>query len=401
MSMLAIDGGRPVRSHPAAPWPSFDQPLIDRVAAVLRSGKVNYWTGDEGHRFEEEYAASVGRKHGIALANGTLALELALRVLGIGPGDDVVVTCRTFVASASCAAMLGARPVFADVDADSQNTTAQTIEAALTPNTKAIIAVHLAGWPCEMDPIMQLAHNRGLKVIEDCAQAHGARYKDKPAGSIGDVGAFSYCQDKIMTTGGEGGLIVLDDPELYESAWSFKDHGKSYDAVHRRQHPPGFRWLHETVGTNWRMTEMQAAIGRVLLGRLPDWVHRRREHAQTLKEHLAAIEGIRLTIPPAHIYHSYYKFYCFVRPERLKQGWDRDRIMNAISAEGVPCYSGGCPEVYREGVFAGAAAPGFCLPTAHELGRTSLMLLVHPTLSAQDIRDTAHAVEKVMQAATA
>lgn len=400
MSRLAVDGGRPVRSHPVAPWPFFDQPLIDRVADVLRSGKVNYWTGNEGHRFEEEYAASIGRRHGVALANGTLALELALRVLGIGHGDDVVVTCRTFVASASCAAQWGARPVFADVDPDSQNTTAETIEAALTASTKAIIAVHLAGWPCEMEPIMQLAKSRGLRVIEDCAQAHGALYKGKAVGSIGDVGAFSFCQDKIMTTGGEGGLLVTDDTELYERAWSLKDHGKSYDAVHRRQHAPGFRWLHDSIGTNWRMTEMQAALGRVMLGRLPEWVQRRREHAQTLHTHLAGLDGLRLTIPPAHIYHSYYKFYCFVRPERLREGWDRDRVMNAISAEGVPCYSGVCPEVYREGVFAATADPGFSLPVARELGQTSLMLLVHPTLSDQDIADTCHAVEKVMLAAT-
>lgn len=401
MSTLAIDGGQAVRSHPVAPWPSFDGPIVDRVAAVLRSGKVNYWTGEEGRRFEEEYAASVGRKHGIALANGTLALELALRALGIGPGDDVVVTCRTFVASASCAALWGARPVFADVDRESQNTTAKTLQAALTPNTKAIIAVHLAGWPCEMGPIVELAHGRGIKVIEDCAQAHGARDHGRAVGAIGDVGAFSFCQDKIMTTGGEGGLLVMDDTELYERAWSLKDHGKSYDAVHRRQHPPGFRWLHDNLGSNWRMTEMQAAIGRVLLGRLPEWVEGRREHARRLNEHFSGLEGLRLTVPPEGVYHSYYKYYCFVRPERLKTGWDRDRVMNAITAEGVPCYSGVCPEVYREGVFAATVPPGYRLPVAQELGETGLMLLVHPTLSEQDIADTCRAVEKVMEAATA
>ena len=287
-----------------APWPCFDQEILDRVSGILRSGKVNYWTGEEGRQFEQEFAASVERKHGIALANGTLALELALRTLGIGPGDDVVVSCRTFVASASCAAMCGARPVFADVDPDSQNTTAETIRAALTPNTKAIIAVHLAGWPCEMDEIMQLALERNLVGIEDCAQCHGARYRGRPAGAIGHLAAFSFCQDKIMTTGGEGGLLVLDDDELYERAWSFKDHGKSYDAVHRRSHPPGFRWLHETIGTNWRMTEMQAAIGRVMLGRLPGWVQRRREYAQVLNEQFADLGALRLTIPPDHIYYS-------------------------------------------------------------------------------------------------
>lgn len=399
MPKLAIDGGPPVRTTPMAPWPCFDQEIIDRVSAILRSGKVNYWTGGEGRGFEQEFAAFVERKHGIALANGTLALELALRVLGIGPGDDVVVSCRTFVASASCAAMCGARPVFADVDPESQNTTADTIRAALTPNTKAIIAVHLAGWPCEMDDIMQLASERDIVVIEDCAQCHGAMYQGRPAGAFGHMAAFSFCQDKIMTTGGEGGLLVLDDDELYERAWSFKDHGKSYDAVHRRSHPPGFRWLHETIGTNWRMTEMQAAIGRVMLGRLPGWVQLRRRYAQMLNEHFSDLGALRLTIPPDHIHHSYYKYYAFVRPERLKPGWDRDRIMNAVSAEGVPCFSGICPEVYREGAFAAAGGDMPRLAAARAMGETSLMLLVHPSLSEEEIRDTQRAVAKVAEAA--
>ena len=216
-SNLAIDGGPKVRTTPFAPWPSFAEDEVEAAAAVLRSGNVNYWTGEEGHQFEAELAAFTGCKHAIALANGTVALELALYALGIGPGDEVVTTSRTFIASASCAVMRGALPVMADVDRDSQNITADTIRAALTPRTEAIIAVHLAGWPCDMDPIMELATSTGLKVIEDCAQAHGASYKGRPVGSMGDVAAFSFCQDKIMTTGGEGGMLTTNDAEALEA----------------------------------------------------------------------------------------------------------------------------------------------------------------------------------------
>ena len=400
MALLAIDGGKPIRTSPFSPWPHFEDDVIEAAAKVLRSGKVNYWTGEEGKQFENEFAEAVGSEYGIALANGTVALELALHSLGIGSGDEVVVASRTFIASASCIVMCGATPVMADVDADSQNVTAETIRAVLTPRTSAIITVHLAGWPCDMDPILRLAQEHGLKIIEDCAQAHGALYKQRPVGSFGDIGAFSFCQDKIMTTGGEGGMVVTNDVNLYERAWSFKDHGKSYDAVHRRSHPPGFRWLHENFGTNWRMTEMQSAMGRVLLRKLPSWVEIRRGHAALLTEHFQQLPGLRVTPPPEEVYHSYYKYYVFVRPDRLKSRWDRDRIMNAVAAEGIPCLSGSCSEIYLEKAFTEELRPPERLPVAKELGETSLMFLVHPTLPADDMLDTCRAVEKVMEAAT-
>src|ERR1039458_6044205 len=273
---LAVDGGRPLRAQPFAPWPHFTPDEVDAVSRVVQSGKVNYWTGSEGRLFEEEFAAFTGSKHAIALANGTVALELALHALGVGPGDGGVGASRTFIASASCAVMRGAVPVVADVDRNSQNITADTVRAALTPRTRAIIPVHLAGWPCDMDPILELARERGLWVIEDCAQAHGATYKGRTVGSMGDVNAFSFCQDKIMTTGGEGGLLTTNDPDKWARAWAFKDHGKSYDAVYNRTHLPGFRWLHESFGTNWRLTEIQSALGRVLLRKLPQMVEKRR-----------------------------------------------------------------------------------------------------------------------------
>jgi dTDP-4-amino-4,6-dideoxygalactose transaminase len=396
---LAIDGGQPTRLKPLAPWPYFEADEVEAAAAVLRSGKINYWTGEEGRKFEREYAASVGCKYAIALANGSVALELALHVLDIGPGDDVVTTSRTFMASASSAIMRGARPIMADVDPNSQNITAETISAALTPRTKAIIAVHLAGWPCDMEPILQLAREKNLKVIEDCAQAHGATYKGRQVGSMGHFNAFSFCQDKIMTTAGEGGLVVTNDEALWKKAWAYKDHGKSYDAVYEREHAPGFRWLHESFGTNWRLTEMQSALGRVLLRKLPDHLARRRRNAATLNRELGGVPGLRLTIPGNDIGHAYYKYYVFLRTNELRDGWNKDRVMAAINAEGVPCYYGSCSEIYLEKAFPEELRPAERLPVARQLGETALMFLVHPTLSEEDMHDTARAIRKVMSAA--
>ena len=393
---LAINGGVSVRSIPFSHWPFFAQDEIDAAIAPLRLGKVNYWTGTEGREFEREFAAYAGCKYAIALTNGTVALELPLYAYGIGAGDEVITTCRTFIASASAIVARGAVPVLAEVDSVSQNITADTIRPLITARTKAIICVHLAGWPCDMGPIMALAKERGLKVIEDCAQCHGATYQGKPVGSLGDVAAFSFCQDKIMTTGGEGGMLTTNDEALWRKSWEFKDHGKSYDAVYNRQHPPGFRWLHESFGTNWRLTEMQSAIGRVQLRKLPSWTAARQRHAAILAESFSRISALRVTPVPAGIGHAMYKYYVFVRTERLAPGWDRDRVMNAITAEGIPCFSGSCSEIYLEKAFIDAGyGPKARWPVAKELGETSLMFLVHPTLNEADMHDTCKAVEKV------
>lgn len=400
--VLAIEGGMPVRTKSLPPWPYFATDEIEAVRAVLVSGKANYWTGTEGTTFEREFADFVGVKHAVALTNGSVALELALHALRIGAGDDVVVPARSFMATASCAVMRGARPVFADVDPISGNITAETARAALTPQTRAIIVVHLGGWPCDMDPLLALAREHGLKVIEDCAQSHGAAYKGRITGSIGDVGAFSFCQDKIVTTGGEGGMLVMNDPLAWDRAWSYKDHGKSYDAVFNRDHPPGFRWLHESFGTNWRMTEMQAAIGRQQLKKLPSWLAARRRNAEFLDSQLAGVPGLTVPVPGPDCAHAYYKYYAFVKPDALKPDWTRERIVEAINAEGIPCVSGSCSEIYLEEAFAETdLRPRERLPVARALGETSLMFLVHPTLARRDVIDTAGAIRKVMAAAVA
>ncbi len=387
---------------PFSPWPSFSREEADAVSRVLLSNRVNYWTGSECRKFETEFAAWTGSRHAVSVANGTLALELALRALGIGPGDEVVVTPRTFLASASCVVAVGAVPVFADVVRDSQNITAETIRAVLTPRTRAVICVHLAGWPCDMDPIMALAEDRDLFVVEDCAQAHGARYKGRSVGAIGHVGAWSFCQDKIMTTGGEGGMLTTNRREWWSSAWSYKDHGKSWRAVYERSYPPGFRWLHESFGSNWRMLEMQAVIGRIQLKRIAEWRESRHRNAEAILSALAACPALRVPQVPDHVDHAWYKCYAFVRPERLRPDWTRDRVMAEINAAGVPCYSGSCSEIYLEKAFEGTGwQPSERLPVAKELGETSLMFLVHPTLTGDEIGRTAEVALSVMARATA
>ena len=372
------------------------------MRAVLASNRVNYWTGTEGREFEKEFAAWAGTSHAVALTNGTVALDLALKVLGVGSGDEVIVTSRTFLASASSIVTVGATPVFADVESGSQNISAETIRAVLSPRTRAIICVHLAGWPCDMDPIMDLAREHGLFVIEDCAQAHGALYKGRPVGGIGHIGAWSFCQDKIMTTGGEGGMVTTNDPVLWSAMWSYKDHGKSWDAVYNRQHPPGFRWVHDSFGTNWRMIEMQAVIGRLQLKRMPEWTAQRMENARKIWSAASEFSALRVPAIPQDIGHAAYKCYVFVEPGRLAEGWSRDRIMQEINALGVPCYSGSCSEVYLEHAFDQTPwRPAERLPVARELGETSLMFLVHPTLQPAEIDKTCEAIRQVMRLASA
>ncbi|MGE3420285.1 MAG: DegT/DnrJ/EryC1/StrS family aminotransferase [Bradyrhizobium sp.] len=385
-----------------SPWPSYTAEEIDAVARTLASNRVNYWTGDCCREFEQRFAQWVGTSHAVALANGTVALDVALKALGIGTGDEVVTTPRTFIASASCIATAGASPVFADVDRNSQNISAETIAAVLTPRTKAIVCVHLGGMPCDMDPIMELARARGLKVIEDCAQAHGARYKGRSVGSIGDIGAWSFCQDKIMTTGGEGGMVTTDDSDLWRFMWSYKDHGKSWEAVYERKHPPGPRLIHDSFGTNWRMLEMQAAIGLLQLDWMPGWTRRRTEIANALSLTCSRYDLVRVPEVPDDLTHAWYRYYVFVRPERLARGWSRDRIVDEISKLGVPCLHGSASEVYLERAFDNSGfRPQVRLPTARELGETSLCFLTHPTLTDDDVERTRAAMDAVFREASA
>lgn len=373
-------------------WPFYDSDEIQAVSKVLASGKVNYWTGSKGREFERAWAAKVGTEYGLAVMNGTVTMELALIALGIGPGDDVIITPRTFVATATAVMARGARPIFADVDRDSGNVTPETLEAVFTPQTKAVIPVHLGGWPCDMDGIMEWANARGVHVIEDCAQAHGAKWNGKSVGSFGVINSWSFCQDKIMTLGGEGGAITTNDLELWKVMWAYKDHGKNYDTVYHKQHKEGFRWLHEGPGTNWRMTELQAVIGLCQIGKLDAWVAKRRELAGILNDALGNVEGLRVPLAPEKVHHAYYRWYGFLDLEQLKDGWTRERVCARVEEKGFKCQVGSCSEIYLEKTFDAAYRPEKRLPVAKELGESSLVLFVHPTLSREMVEGAAQAL---------
>lgn len=382
-------------------WPSFSSEEAEAARDVLLSNKVNYWTGSQGRDFEVEFARFSNSSFAIAVSNGTTALDLALKGIGLNAGDEVIVTPRTFLASVSSVVTAGGIPIFADVDENSGNITRATIEEVLTPRTKAVICVHLAGMPCEMDEIMGLSRERGIYIVEDCAQAHGARYKNRSVGSFGHVSAWSFCQDKIMTTGGEGGMVTTNDREMWASMWSYKDHGKSWDAVYEKKHPPGFRWLHESFGTNWRLTEMQSAIGRIQLRKMPNWTATRQANAAAINSAISEFDSIRQVVTPSYSEHACYKHYMYVVPSKLAAGWSRDRIVEAINERGVPCFQGTCSEVYLEKAFEGTGwRPARDLPIARQLGETSLMFLVHPTLSQMDVEEMGRTIADVISQAS-
>ena len=390
-----------------SPWPFFSRSDAKKLKEILLSGNVNYWTGEECRNFEKEFATFADTKYAIALANGTVALDLAFYGLGICSGDEVIVTSRTFIASISSIINAGATPVFVDISANSQNINPKSIKKAVTSRTKAIVCVHLAGWPCEMDEIMRLAEKNNLFVIEDCAQAHGAKYKGRSVGSIGHVGCWSFCQDKIMSTGGEGGMVTTDNKLLWKKMWAYKDHGKSYDAVYKKKHPPGFRWVHESFGTNWRMTELQGALGRLQLIKMPNWTKIRNSHQKKIWDTASRLNGLRVPHFKCEscngcdksnkCIHAGYKCYLFVEPEKLYDGWNRDRIIESINDPSTPCFSGSCSEVYLEKAFKNTNfQPKERLPVAKELGENALMFLIHPTITKNEINQICTTISNVM-----
>ena len=375
-------------------WPYFAADEIDAVADVLRSGKVNQWTGDRVFAFEKAFAERFAMPHAIALANGSLALELALRALGVSSGDEVIVTSSSFMASASCVPLVGATPVFADVDRNSQNMTAATVEPLITDKTRAIIPVHLAGWPVDIEPLMELARRHKLFVIEDCAQAHGAEIVGKPAGSFGHAAAFSFCQDKILTTGGEGGMVLFRDEDRWKRAWSYKDHGKSWEMMHEPNSGPGFRYVHESIGSNWRLTEMQAAIGLVQLTKLDRWLDQRRANAAVWCDALVQSPAVRIPAVPPHLTHARYKLCVFLELDQLKPGATRDDVLAALQKSEIDAGSGFCPEIYLEKAFAALKVEPRDI--AHALGQTSLMFKVHPTLDPGKLASDARRARDVI-----
>ena len=384
-----------------APWPFYAEDEIEAVAAVLRSGRVNYRTGDEGLAFEAEFAAYCGTSHALTVANGTAALELALEALNIGPGDEVIVPARTFVATASAVVRCGATPIVADIDIHSQNMTVEATSAVLSERTRAIIPVHLAGWPADMDDLMSFARASGLLVIEDCAQAHGATLNGQPVGTFGDVGCFSFCQDKIISTGGEGGMVVTANTDLYKTMWSLRDHGWDYDKAHEENPAPGFRWLVERFATNWRMTESQSAIGRLQLRKLGGWVKRRRMLASHLDAAIAGNPAAVPLTPPENARHSYYRYNILLDRKALRKNWTRDRVVEELNSSGIPARVGACPDISAEQAFTNARLnTSQSRPVARDLEDRTIALPVHPTLSDGNITFIAETLRRTLNAAS-
>lgn len=389
-------------NHPdISPWPYYEADEIEAAAQTLHSGKVNYWTGELGRQFEAAYAKHVGKQHGIALANGTVALELALRVLGVKAGDEVIVASRSYVASASCVLLVGATPIFADVDVESGNISAQTIAPLITKKTKAIIPVHVGGWPCDMPAIVALANQHKIMVIEDCAQAHGAYVAGRPVGAWGRAAIFSFCQDKIISTGGEGGMLLLDDELTYKQAWAYKDIGRSYDAVYNQQHSAGFRWLTESAGSNFRMTEFQAAIGLKQLEKLPRWIVQRNANAKAVIDTLKQFDFIDLPILQKvdGNQHAYYRLYAKVKADVDIEGLSgetlRNFLIDRLVASGVPCFFGSCAEIYREKLFTNMA-PKKRLPNAATFSDNAFCFLVHHTITSEQMDLMTNNIKQVL-----
>lgn len=387
--------GAPV---PRPRWPQYGEDEISAATDVLRSGKVNALVhGDRCRAFEQAFASFCDVPYAIALANGTLALELALRALEIGPGDEVIVPSRSFFASVSCVVAVGAQPVFADIDFHTQNIAADSVRSMVSSRTRAVICVHLAGRPCEMDALAAVCSENGLFLIEDCAQAHGATYRGRRVGSFGDAAAFSFCTDKIMSTGGEGGMLLLRDRTRWARAWAYKDHGKNPDRMDEPTTAGStFRYVHDSFGSNFRMTEMQAAIGLAQLNKLPAWLAVRRRNAAVLNQALSDHLLIRTLDVPDYIEHAYYKYYYYLRLERMEEIFSLSDVVAALNSLGMKCGTGSCPDMSAEHAFDQAAPRRDSdLPNAKAVGACSIMVPVDHLLDLEDMDSMAFAIRTV------
>ena len=379
-------------------WPFFSKGEIKAVRKILESNKVNYLFGDEGDRFEKNFAKFSDSKYALAVANGTLALDLCMRSIGISKNDEVIVTGRTFIASASCISILGGTPVFVDVDLNSQNINVELIKRAITKKTKAIICVHFAGFPCDMPEIMKMAKKNSLFVIEDCAQAHGAKINNRSVGSFGDINAWSFCNDKIMTTGGEGGMVTTNNKNLYNWICSFNNHGKDlrkYYAISKKAINT-FPLIHDSLGLNYRLTEMQSAIGNFQLNKMQSWIRIRNRNAEIIIKKLKDLDLIVTPNIDKKFSHAFYKLYLTIDPNYLKPKKNRGSILKELNKRGVMASFGSSGRVFAEKAFHKfkTVPPG--LPNSSFLEENSIMIQVHPTITKNEISNTASIIHKVL-----
>lgn len=403
MAKLAINGGKKLRENPFPKWPFHDERESKALNEVLESGK--WWYGEKVREFEERFAAFQGAKYGITTTSGTTALEIALIAAGVGAGDEVIIPPYTFVATASSVLKVNAIPVFVDIEPDTFNIDPQKIESAITSKTKAIMPVHFAGLPADMDQINQIARRNNLKVIEDAAHAWGSKWKGKGVGVIGDLGCFSFQMSKNITAG-EGGIILTDSQELAETCWSYSNCGRGKDK-------PWYE--HYILGGNYRMTEFQAAILCAQLSRLDKQVAKREENARILDQGFSELKGIKTLKRDPRVDRRSYHLYCLrYVPEEL--GVPRSKFIEAMNAEGIPCHGGYPHPLYKNPLFKSKGnGPKFCPLSCPYYGKQmnytkvdcpetericqEAIWIKHPVLlgSREDMESILKAAEKVVE----
>ncbi len=415
---LAIEGGAKAVTNKLIGWPNFDEKTIQAVENVLRSGKVNYWTGKKGMEFEQKFAEWQGSRFAISVANGTAALHTAMTVLGIGPGDEVIVPSYTFIASSFSIVQTGAIPRFADVNIDDHCISIESAEKLITPRTRAIMPVHLYGNVCDMDKVMAFAKKHKLFVIEDNAEAFGGVYKGKKTGTIGHIAACSFCQNKTFTTGGEGGMITTDDENLAWLARSFRDHG--YDVKERMQLlalEQKLPYIHNMVGWNYRMTEMQSAIGLCELERIDSWnMPARRRNAKIVMDALRELPQIKyMPIDTPERQNGWFVMAFSLNIEQMR--CNIQEFVKAVCAEGVPCWKVFWPQCHTERAyrdFNSFGKSGFPFRSKEYTDPTSIRYnevkvpnaiwhethtftcFAYPTFTASDMEQIAEGLRKVI-----
>jgi dTDP-4-amino-4,6-dideoxygalactose transaminase len=386
----------------------YNKKQIDSVVKILKKNQTNYWTGEECKNFEKEFSNYHNIKYSVAVSNGSVALEIVLKALKLKPTAAVIVAPRSFIISASCVLNMGLKPIFADVDLNG-NVNIEGIKKAYKPGVKAIIVVHLNGLSCDLDPIVKFAKEKKLYLIEDCSQAHGAIYKGKKVGTFGDIATWSFCQDKIISTGGEGGMISTNNKKLWEKCWSYKDHGKNYNSVFYKKHKTGFRWLHDNLGSNYRMTEIQAAIGRIQLKSLDNQLKIRNGIANIYlnelndyyqKYHLLQKPDFKCQTCPFKqnekkcnkCLHAFYRLNLFINKNKIKQ----IELIEQLNKNKINCSVGSCPEIYREKIFKKFKFyPKQRLSNAKLLGETSLMFPIDPARSMAKVKTEINSIKKI------
>lgn len=369
-------------------WPTFTEKEIKVANKVIASGKVNYWTGIYCKKFELNFKKKFGLKHTISVANGSLALDAAVNVLNLKKNDEVIVTPRSYVSSASCVQKTSAKIRFVDVDLNTQNISIDEIKKNINSNTRLIICVHLAGWPCDIEKIKKIIGKRNIRIIEDCSQAHGAMINGKYAGSMGDISVWSFCNDKIISTLGEGGMISCKSDNLFKKIWAYKDCGKNLDKVLKKNKNNLFKWIHDFDGTNLRMTEIQAAVGNVQLEMLDNMIRKRSKNSSLIWKNILKSENIFAPIIPKNILHAGYRCYLFAKNKNT-----RNRFITHLNKNGIDANQGSCPEIYREKRFS-RYNNYKVLKNAKKLGDISVSLPSHHLIDKKGINFLINQINK-------